>query len=402
MVLFNLSYCAIDAVWSLGGSYDWPFWYPLAICTACGGALSLIALAASPARTAAKRSRADRAHEGESAAREGGVHPALAAPRSSDDAAERAKPRLAVRLSQFLIPLAGGGPVGIAFGIIGFAKDGFFWIAGLVRKCIPVPQRATDSARTHDGAPSDQAPSPLSRLRALRDARTIGLLACGIAGAVAGIAAVVSLWGVKMVIPHFGAVPPTPEIIPIACALAACGWALGSLYLACGRVARSLWAKGGVLRTVLPLACGIALGTSLAMLPHTGFPGSDEFSSRLLVEWTSVQPALLAATALIRCALVAFLLNMGWNGGPLLPLAYCSICLALGIAGAFGLDPAACSLAAIAGVLASFSGKPALGIATFLFCPLANAHVVGVALLASVLLARARKALFPLRANARA
>ena len=120
---------------------------------------------------------------------------------------------------------------------------------------------------------------------------------------------------------------------------AGCSWRLAC---SCAKAAGRLWRAAGRARRLLPLAGGLVLGASMALLPHAGLPGSDALSFQLVGDWPSIAPAVLVATALVRVALVGFLLNLGWSGGPFLPLVYGAICLALGISGLAGADPGPC------------------------------------------------------------
>ena len=128
----------------------------------------------------------------------------------------------------------------------------------------------------------------------------------------------------------------------------------------------------------------------MALLPQAGLPGSDALSFQLVGDWPSIAPAALVATALVRVALVGFLLNLGWSGGPFLPLVYGALCLALGISGLTGADPGPCVAAAEAGVLVSFSGRAAMGALALLCCPPASIPSIAVASLVAALLPRPR------------
>ena len=117
----------------------------------------------------------------------------------------------------------------------------------------------------------------------------------------------------------------------------------------------------------------------MIFLPHVGLPGSDAYSNQLIGNWQEVGPAVLIATALVRTVLIAFLLNMGWSGGPFFPIVYCSICLGLGIAGAFGADAGTCVAAAVGAALVAFSGQPLMGVAALMCCPVESISVIAVA-----------------------
>ena len=110
MGVFDLAYAVIELVWiDWNGIADVPF-FPLIPATLAGAALTLIASRyGKPERPmdsmgAAAKEAADEG-EGRAAASDGSVGPRRPLP---------------VRIADFLLPFAGGGPVGVAMGLVGF------------------------------------------------------------------------------------------------------------------------------------------------------------------------------------------------------------------------------------------------------------------------------------------
>ena len=350
MGVFDLAYAVIELVWiDWNGIADVPF-YPLIPATLAGVALILIAF---------RYGKPERPMDSMGAA----------AKEAADEVEVRAAasgysngPRrpLPVRIADFLLPFAGGGPVGVAMGLVGFIMSGCAWAK---RRVMSLCGKFGILAGEKDFS---------KRQKTL-------LYTIGIVGGFVGAAAVVELFGLGMVIPRVEAAPISLEAVGIGALVAVAGWVLGLAYVACAKLAKRLWEHANKAQRLLPLVCGIVLGVSMIFLPHVGLPGSDAYSSQLMGNWQEVGPAVLIATALVRTVLIAFLLNMGWSGGPFFPIVYCSICLGLGIAGAFGADAGTCVAAAVGAALVAFSGQPLMGVAALMCCPVESIPVIAVA-----------------------
>lgn len=360
LLVFDAAYWIINAIWIAGWSAAGTRFFPLLACTGAGLLLTLVVSKhGKPIRPAEARQAI------ESSALKGSTGGKF--PTSSSYPAVPKKRSLPVRLADFFLPFAGGGPVGVAMGLIGFITSGSKWI-----KCRLETLCASMGLKSHDAEPSKQQKN--------------ALYAPALFGGALGFGIGVELFGVGMVIPRVEGAPFSPEALLWAALLGLAGWALGLIYLLLSEIARKLWAKAGRKQRFLPLACGIVLGVAMTVMPHAGLPGSDAYSYQLLSEWTQIKPSLLVATAITRVVLIAFLLNMGWSGGPFLPLIYCAICLGLGIAGASGLESGLCVASIVAGVLVTFSGQPFMGIAALMCCPLESIPVIAVASIVSSLI----------------
>ena len=359
MTVFDTAFALIRFIWvECWNASGLPF-FPLLPSVIAGGVLSLIvAKYGKPIRPMEALSDAADTVDGLEA-----ISPGV---KSGPSEGKRPLP---VRLLDFLTPFAGGGPVGVAMGVISLVTSGCAWVK---RKMM----RTCERLRLIDGAEELSG-----RKRAV-------LYCFGVIGGILGVGAVADLLGVGMVIPRVQAAGFSLTLSLFAVALSAVGWALGLLYLISAKLAKLLWDKAGRLRSILPLLCGAALGLSMILFPHAGLPGSDAFSYQLLGQWHEISPASLLVTALLRTMLIAFLLNLGWSGGPFLPLVYSALCFGLGISGLLGIDAGVCVAAAVSGILVSFSGQPLMGVAAFMCCPLESLPIIAVSTVVATVLPR--------------
>ena len=387
MAAFDLAYALIGLVWMEGTRAFNSSVYVIAVPVVVGIVLSAItarygkpvklreSMASNRANRASDDSLAADSAAGSALTPEGATDRSLApgsdngnSPDDAVSAPEKPRP-LWVRVADFLVPFAGGGPVGVAMGTVGLTASGCMWVAKHVRE-LGVRLRIIELDAKYTRV------------------QKYSMCAMGIAGGVAGSAVIINLFGLGMVLPRVGATEVTLPALGFAAVLSVLGWLLGIAYLACAKAARFLWDKAARLQNILPIACGIALGASMVFLPHAGLPGSDACSAMLIGEWTAVPPIILIATALVRTVLIGFLLNWGWSGGPFLPLVYSALCLGLGVGSALGIDASACAAAAMTGIIVSFTGKPLLGIAALMCCPLECLPYIVVALIVTAIIPR--------------
>lgn len=359
MAAFDAAFALIKFIWVDCWQAFPSHVYPMLVCVAVGVILSIVVAA---------YGKPERPMDavGEAAEKVDGLD--TFAPETSE-APSSAKRPLPIKLVDFFAPLAGGGPVGVAMGIISLITTGCSWGKRmLVRLC--------------------------SRLGLLGGAGDFSkrqksvLYTFGVVGGIVGVGAVTNVFGVGMMIPRVEAAGFSLVLALLAAILSICGWALGLLYIAISKVSRALWAKAGRMRKLLPLACGIALGLSMVALPHAGLPGSDAYSYQLLGDWRDTPAWILLLTALVRTALIALCLNLGWSGGPFLPLVYSAICLGFGVSGLTGLDVGTCVAAAVSGILVSFAGQPLMGVAAFMCCPLESLPIIAIATVIAAVLPR--------------
>ena len=290
MGVFDLAYAVIELVWiDWNGIADVPF-YPLIPATLAGVALTLIAF---------RYGKPERPMDSMGAA----------AKEAADEVEVRAAasgysngPRrpLPVRIADFLLPFAGGGPVGVAMGLVGFIMSGCAWAK---RRVMSLCGKFGILAGEKDFS---------KRQKTL-------LYTIGIVGGFVGAAAVVELFGLGMVIPRVEAAPISLEAVGIGALVAVAGWVLGLAYVACAKLAKRLWEHANKAQRLLPLVCGIVLGVSMIFLPHVGLPGSDAYSSQLMGNWQEVGPAVLIATALVRTVLHRIPAQYGMVGRTVLP-----------------------------------------------------------------------------------
>ena len=360
MAVFDGAFALIELVWIEGArAIGWP-WLPLLTCTVAGAALSLLASKYGPAPGpqapfAGKAARAG-APSSETADDETAAEKAQAPAQPSP---------LPLRLARFLLPIVGGGPVGVAMGIVGFLASGCSWVCRQGREAA----RRLGVALEADGFSKHQ--------KAL-------LYPCAIVCGFAGSGLVIRFFGVGMTLPRLegaglGLQADPWSILAVVAVSTAAGWAMGLLYLASAHAARRVSKRLGTHRAWAPLLCGLALGVLTAFFPHMGLPGSDAYSFHILGEWPDTSPAMLAFTGVTRVVVIGFILNLGWTGGPFLPLLFSALCVGLSLAGATGLPPAICSAPAIAAILVAFSGKPVMGVAALLACPLECAVPIAAA-----------------------
>ena len=359
MAAFDAAFALIKLVWIDGWQAAPTPVYPVIVCAAVGAILSVVvALHGKPERPMEAM--------GEAVERVDGLN--VLAPAGNKGSAQKKRP-LPVKLVDFFAPLAGGGPVGVAMGIIGLVTSGCSWAKrSLVRLCVRLGLLGQDADFS-------------KRQKSV-------IYTVGVIGGIVGVGAVADAFGVGMMIPRVEAADFSLHAALLAIALSIGGWALGLLYIALTKVARSLWAKAGRFQKLLPLACGIVLGLSMVFLPHAGLPGSDAYSYQLLGDWESLAPMVLLLTALVRTALIALCLNLGWSGGPFLPLVYSALCLGFGIAGFTGLGAGTCVAAAVSGILVAFTGQPLMGVAAFMCCPLESLPVIAISTVVTSVLPR--------------
>lgn len=359
MAAFDAAFALIKLIWIDGWqAFPSPI-YPVIVCAAVGTILSIVvALYGKPERPMDAVSEAAEKVDGLEA-----LNP------ETTETSRPAKRPLPVKLIDFFMPLAGGGPVGVAMGIINLVTSGCSWAKrSLVHLCVRLGLLA-------QGADFSKRQKSV-------------IYTVGVLGGIVGVGAVADAFGVGMMIPRVEAADFSLHAALLAIALSIGGWALGLLYIALTKVAHSLWAKAGRFQKLLPLACGIVLGLSMIFLPHAGLPGSDAYSYQLLGDWQSLAPAILLLTAIVRTALIALCLNLGWSGGPFLPLVYSSLCLGLSIAGLTGLGAGTCVAAAVSGILVAFTGQPLMGVAAFMCCPLESLPVIAIATVVTSVLPR--------------
>ncbi len=340
MVLFNAVYWGIELVWITGAAVaDTPV-YPLIICVVAGICLSIVVWY-------------------------NDVHKPHTPQPEGEEKTSRSLPTM---LAEFVLPILGGGPVGVAMGIVGLARKGCSWVKrSTIALCVRLKVLDPEADFSKQ--------------------QKIVLYSFGAVGGILGSNLAIQLTGIAMMIPALDAAPVPESLLP-GILFALLGWVLGLYYLVCAKLAKKVAERSGTKKWILPLISGVVLGGTMIVFPHVGLPGSDAYSYGLMETWTALAPAVLLATALLRTGFTAFLLNFGWKGGAFLPLLYSAICLGFGLAGIFGLDAAACATGAICGVLVCYSGNPTMGVIALVCCPLQSVPLIIVATVIAAVLPR--------------
>ncbi|MDO4590978.1 MAG: chloride channel protein [Slackia sp.] len=242
----------------------------------------------------------------------------------------------------FFLPIAAGGAVGPEAGLMGMVAAGCTWVGTRLRSFAARCGLQPDAAATRPFL----TPWP----------RRI-VYAAGIAGAFAGIAVYRALLPGGMALPRFAA-PGDCCVQWIAwIALGALvGWLLVLLYKGCVRATKRIAAAFGEHLVAKTTVCGLVLGAAALALPYVLFPGTQQFDA-IASSWSAMGAAALLATGVLKTCLVAFCLNMGWSGGPYLPLVFCGAVSGYGLAAALGADPAVCVCAVVCSLMGAFVGK---------------------------------------------
>ncbi|MDO4442439.1 MAG: chloride channel protein [Slackia sp.] len=250
--------------------------------------------------------------------------------------------RPAASAVSFFLPIAFGGSVGPEAGLMGMIAAGCTWAGSRLR-----------ALAERFGL---QADARSSRTFLTKGARRV-VYAAGVAGGIAGVAAYTSFLPGGMALPRFAA-PAAFSPYSALCAFVGvlAGWALVVLYrsavIASKRIAKAFGTRS-VLRTTV---CGLVLGGIAIFLPYVLFPGTQQFGS-LAQSWQSMAGWMLLATGVAKTCLVAFCLNMGWSGGPYLPLVFCAAVFGYGLASVLGADAMVCVCAVVCSLMGAFVGK---------------------------------------------
>lgn len=264
--------------------------------------------------------------------------------------------RPAASAVSFFLPIAFGGAVGPEAGLMGMVAAGCTWVGSRLRM-------VAEKLGLHDDACSTSAFLTKGPRRVI--------YAAGVAGGIAGVALYSSFFPGGMELPRFdvsAALSPRSACCVLVGVFA--GWALVVLYRSIAIATKRIAAAFGshdVLRTTV---CGLVLGGIATVLPYVLFPGTQQFES-LAQSWTHMAGWALLATGLLKTCLVAFCLNMGWSGGPYLPLVFCAAVFGYGMASTFGADSMACVCAVVCSLMGAFTGKfpGAFIFMLFLFTP---------------------------------
>lgn len=255
----------------------------------------------------------------------------------SGDLRNQPKPPAGPRIVSFILPIAFGGAVGPAPGLLSIAADSSTWAADRI-KALAAKTGATAISR-----------------------KPVRIVLCGIAalGCIAGIQLARTTIGGIMVLPRFDAALWAPGAFAWGLVLALIGCLIAMLFWAWGRLLTYVSAKLGNRPVLKPMLCGAVLGATALVLPLALFSGSQQ-SVTLMAEWAQAGASALMATALVKTFCIALCLTFCWSGGPFFPLAFCGITFGYGCAALLGLDPMLCVTVTTCSLMGAFSHKPVL------------------------------------------
>lgn len=250
--------------------------------------------------------------------------------------------RPAASAVSFFLPIAFGGAVGPEAGLMGMIAAGCTWVGSRLRL---LAEKL--------GLQRDAVASRAFLTKGPRRA----VYAAGVAGGVAGIALYTAVLPGGMALPHFEA-PAAFSPYAAWCALVcvAAGWALVALYRLVVIAAKRIAAAFGEHTVARTAVCGLVLGGIAVFLPYVLFPGTQQFDS-IGRSWQDMAGWALLATGVLKTCLVGFCLNMGWSGGPYLPLVFCAAVFGYGMASVLGADPAVCVCAVVCSLMGAFVGR---------------------------------------------
>lgn len=318
----------------------------------------------------------------------------------------------------FLMPLAFGGSVGPAAGLVGLIATGCsrtsemlvragvraarvvdggrgkMLVAALTspfssaeggreRACETTHSRGRDSAceseRSCEGAHVRESERACGQKRSRecgrvyeagysysRAAKVLLYSMCAVSAALA-VAMLARFVGWELIVPRFAFSLPSWESLFSVMPLALCGYVLALLTRVgggAGGAASRKFAKGSVLP---PVACGLALGCVAAFLPNVMFTGQAQ-TVDIMASWAATPAVLLLVTGIAKALATPFCISMGWCGGPFYPLIFAGVSFGYGAASIFGLDPVLCASVVATSLLVAATRKPVLVLVLLMIC----------------------------------
>ena len=112
---------------------------------------------------------------------------------------------------------------------------------------------------------------------------------------------------------------------------------------------------------------GIVLGAFGMILPFTMFAGEVQ-AKELNGIWFTMTSAVLISTGLVKIAVTALCVNMGWRGGHFFPIIFSGISMGYGLSMLFGVDPVFGVCATTAAVLGGAMRKPVMTVLLLFLC----------------------------------
>lgn len=164
-------------------------------------------------------------------------------------------------------------------------------------------------------------------------------------------------------------------LLPIAVAGALAGWLFCILDSSFGRLS-DLMADRPVLKAVI---AGAILGGFGMILPMTMFAGEVQ-AEELNETWMSMSAIVLISTGIVKIAVTAMCVNMGWRGGHFFPIIFSGISIGYGMSILTGIDPVFSVCATTAAVLGGVMRKPLMTILLLFLCfPLHSVLILAIA-----------------------
>ena len=164
-------------------------------------------------------------------------------------------------------------------------------------------------------------------------------------------------------------------LIPLALIGALAGWLFCVLDVSFKRIA-DYFGDRPVLKATIG---GILLGICGIALPFTMFAGEMQ-SEELNEIWMTMAVSILILTGVVKIAVTAFCVNMGWRGGHFFPVIFSGISIGYGMSAILSVDPIFCVCAVTAATVAGTMRKPLMAVLLLFLCfPLHSVVIMAVA-----------------------
>lgn len=164
-------------------------------------------------------------------------------------------------------------------------------------------------------------------------------------------------------------------LVPMALVGAAAGWMFCVLDVYLERASGRMGDRP-VMKSV---AAGLILAVCGIVLPFTMFAGEVQ-AEELNEMWMGMSAAVLISTGLVKVAVTALCVNMGWRGGHFFPVIFSGISLGYGMSVLLGLDPVFCLCACTAALLGGVMRNPLMAVLLLFLCfPLEGVVAMAVA-----------------------
>lgn len=285
----------------------------------------------------------------------------------------------------FLLPLAFGGSIGFEAGLTGIICAGCCWVrdklklaglraAGIVDVTIAASLSAifgaplagfvagleSEGTDTLSGALPD-----VDAYNMRREAKFVLYLSAAV-GAFGGIVLFNRIFGTSGGFPRFDEIGATGAEYAWSFVGLVGAYVLLIVFrgveFGCVRLSRHLDDRGDAATIAKPVAAGVILGAIALVAPLVLFPGEEQ-CVELKEGWRHLAPWALVATGLLKAAVTAMCIKLGWKGGDLFPCIFAGVALGYGLAAITGADPMLMVCVTTTAFLAGVTGKPVLTLA---------------------------------------